>query len=1092
MNTSKKIISLLMCMLMVLTIVPMSVFATVLPIEIDTVNIEGVPAPVYGQTIKSYYEAIEAKITDGTITVNDEVYDSANNKYGNLLDDGWNVRDEDDFYLSSTSTDLIKEGTYYVAMWFLPDNGYVIPEDVNVLFDGAKSVEIEVEDDGCLDIHAEYEVKATEIDTVHVEGVPAPVYGQTIKSYYEAIEAKITDGTITVNDEVYDSANNKYGNLLDDAWNVRDEDDFYLSSTSTESIKEGTYYVTMWFLPDNGYVIPEDVNVIFDGAKSVKIELEDDGCLDIHAEYEVEAPTPTEIDTVHIEGIPAPVYGQTVKEYNTVMHNGSMVGTHKINGSTRVDIAEGIFYGNIELVEWDYYNSEKSSYLTFTEALPSVYYFVQWLNPVAEYKFADDVAVTVDGAVSVETEIDEDGWLTVWAKFEVKPTEIDTIHIEGIPAPVYGQTVEKYNDKMRENSTNGTNRINGNTRVDDENGNVFYGNIEVFDWDYSKSDKSGYLDFSETLPSVYYFVQWLKPAEGYEFADDVTVTVDGAVSVETELDEDGWLTVWAKFEVEAPIIDTIHIEGIPAPQYGQTVEEYNDAMCANSMNGTYKINGNTRVDVDYKVFYGNIKVFDWDYSKSDKSGYLDFSETLPSVYYFVEWLEPAEGYEFADDVNVTVDGAVSVETEFDEEHGYLWVWAKFEVPCPHSYDNACDAECNLCPETRTAPHTYESVITKATLTADGKIESKCSICGDVASSQTITKIGSVTLSQTEYVHDGKNKTPKVTVKDANGNTLVKNVDYKTSVASKRSGIGRYTVKVTFIGNYEGSKNVYFTILPGKPATIKAASQTTTSVKLSWSEVSGAAGYTVYRYSPSKSAYVKAGTTEGTSFTVKSLYSATEYTFKVVAYGKTSGGKVYDSESYALLKSGTMPAKPSSVKSASQTTSSIKLSWSAVTRATGYNVYRYSPSKKAYVKAGSTTGTSYTVKSLYDGTKYTFRVVPYFKTSDGTIIESSSYALLKTATKTTTPTLSKVASSSKGKATLTWSAVDGETGYTVYYSTKKDSGFKKYDNFKADSKTGTVSGLTSGKTYYFKVRTYITTDSGYVYSAWSVVKSVKVK
>ena len=388
-------------------------------------------------------------------------------------------------------------------------------------------------------------------------------------------------------------------------------------------------------------------------------------------------------------------------------------------------------------------------------------------------------------------------------------------------------------------------------------------------------------------------------------------------------------------------------------------------------------------------------------------------------------------------------------------------------------------------------HNYTVVTTKATLSSDGKIENIC-VCGDLESSVVIPKAASVTLSQTVYTYDGKNKTPKVTVKDADGKQLIKNVDYKTSVASKRSGIGKYTVKVTFIGNYEGSKNVYFTIRPGKPATIKAASQTTTSVKLSWSAVSGAAGYTVYRYSPSKKAYVKAGTTEGTSFTVKSLYSATEYTFKVVAYGKTSGGKVYDSESYALLKSGTMPGKPSSVKSASQTTSSVKLSWSAVTRATGYNVYRYSPSKKAYVKAGSTTGTSYTVKSLYDGTKYTFRVVPYFKTSDGTIIESSSYALLKTATKTNTPTLSKVASSSKGKATLTWSAVDGETGYTVYYSTKKDSGFKKYDNFKADSKTGTVSGLTSGKTYYFKVRTYITTDSGYVYSAWSTVKSVKVK
>ncbi len=260
-------------------------------------------------------------------------------------------------------------------------------------------------------------------------------------------------------------------------------------------------------------------------------------------------------------------------------------------------------------------------------------------------------------------------------------------------------------------------------------------------------------------------------------------------------------------------------------------------------------------------------------------------------------------------------------------------------------------------------------------------------------------IGSVTLSRSKYVYDGKNKTPKVTVKDTRGKVLTKNVDYKLSVASNRSGIGRYTVKVTCIGDYEGSKNVFFYIKPGKTDSVKSASQTTSSVKLSWSAVPGAAGYTVYRYSPSKKAYVKSGTTEGTSFTVNKLYDGTKYTFKVIAYGKTTAGKVYDSESFTLLA---------------------------------------------------------------------------------------------TATKTATPAISKLESSSKGKVTLTHTNVSGETGYQAYYSTSKDSGFKKYANFKADTTKCDMKGLTSGKTYYFKVRTYIKTDSGYVYSAWSAVKSVKVK
>ena len=580
----------------------------------------------------------------------------------------------------------------------------------------------------------------------------------------------------------------------------------------------------------------------------------------------------------------------------------------------------------------------------------------------------------------------------------VGPTEIDTVHIEGIPVPLYGQTVKEYNTVMYNGSMDGTHKINGSTRVNNGE-DVFYGNIELGDWEYYNSEKSYIAPSSaDALPSVYYLVHWFNPAAGYKFPDDVAVTVDGAVSVETELDEDGCLTVWAKFEIAPPTeIDTVHIEGVLAPQYGQTIKSYYEAIEAKITDGTITVNDEVYDSTAYK--YGNLLDDGWNV-RSDADGYLSSTSTdliKEGTYYVAMWFLPDNGYVIPEDVNVIFDGAKSVKIEVEDD-GCLDIRAEYEVKCPHVYDNACDAECNLCPETRTAPHTYESVITKATLTADGKIESKCSACGDVESTEVIAKIKSVTLSAENYIYDGKNKTPKVTVKDADGNTLVKNTDYKLSVASKRSGIGRYTVKVTFIGNYSGTKSVYFYIKTGKPATVKSASQTTSSVKLSWSAVPGASGYTVYRYSPSKKAYVKAGTTEGTSFTVKSLYAGTKYTFRVVSYGKTTAGKVYDSDSYALLK---------------------------------------------------------------------------------------------TATKTKTPTLSKV-TTTKGKAVITHTNVSGETGYTVYYSTKKDSGFKKYANFKADTTRCDITKLTSGKTYYFKVRTYITTDSGYVYSAWSAVKSVKTK
>ena len=293
-------------------------------------------------------------------------------------------------------------------------------------------------------------------------------------------------------------------------------------------------------------------------------------------------------------------------------------------------------------------------------------------------------------------------------------------------------------------------------------------------------------------------------------------------------------------------------------------------------------------------------------------------------------------------------------------------------------------------------HSFTTVSEKATFETDGSVVTSCE-CGETKT-ETYPAVTSVTLSTEKYVYNGKNRTPKVTVKDKEGNVLTKNVDYKLSVASNRSGIGRYTVKVTLIGNYEGTKKVFFYILPGVTSEVKSTARTTSSIKLLWKPVDGAKGYKVYRYSTSKKAYVLAATTEKTSVTVSKLYDGTKYTFRVVAYGETAAGKPYD---------------------------------------------------------------------------------------------SAKYALIKTATCTETPTV-KLSSTSKGKVKVTWSEVSGETGYQVWYSTSKDGSYKKLSNIAANKNDATASGLTDGKTYYFKVRTYKTTDSGYVYSPFSTVQSIKVK
>lgn len=81
---------------------------------------------------------------------------------------------------------------------------------------------------------------------------------------------------------------------------------------------------------------------------------------------------------------------------------------------------------------------------------------------------------------------------------------------------------------------------------------------------------------------------------------------------------------------------------------------------------------------------------------------------------------------------------------------------------------------------------------------------------------------------------------------------------------------------------------------------------------------------------------------------------------------------------------------------------------------------------------------------------------------------------------------------KKKVTLKWNKVKGATGYQVQMSSKKKKGFKNIKKETTKQKF-VKKKLKSKKTYYFRVRAYVKSDSGKkVYGKWSKVKKSKVK
>lgn len=200
-------------------------------------------------------------------------------------------------------------------------------------------------------------------------------------------------------------------------------------------------------------------------------------------------------------------------------------------------------------------------------------------------------------------------------------------------------------------------------------------------------------------------------------------------------------------------------------------------------------------------------------------------------------------------------------------------------------------------------HKYKATTTKATLSANGKTVTKCSVCGNVKSTVTIKKVSSVALSTSTYSYDGKTKSPSVTVKNSSGTKLVKGTDYTVTYQSGRTAIGKYKVTVKGTGKYSFTKTLYFKINPKKP-TIKSVTVGSKKLTVKMSTKVASTGGTSY-----KIAYRVSGTSKWTykrttsqSVVLSGLKKGKKYNIKVCALKKV-GTTTYEGEWTSVKTSG---------------------------------------------------------------------------------------------------------------------------------------------------------------------------------------------
>ncbi|MDD6526336.1 MAG: leucine-rich repeat protein [Oscillospiraceae bacterium] len=190
-------------------------------------------------------------------------------------------------------------------------------------------------------------------------------------------------------------------------------------------------------------------------------------------------------------------------------------------------------------------------------------------------------------------------------------------------------------------------------------------------------------------------------------------------------------------------------------------------------------------------------------------------------------------------------------------------------------------------------HVNKTRITPATTAKDGTVVTACEACGKVFKKAVIYKASSVKLSGTAYTYNGKVQRPTVTVKNSKGTTLKNGTHYTVTYSSGCKNPGKYAVKITFKGNYTGTKTLYFTIAPAAPTlTVTAGAK---KAALKWNKQTGATGYVVYMATSKTGKYSRIAVLKGNSavsYTKTGLTTGKTYYFKVAAYTTSGGSNIY--------------------------------------------------------------------------------------------------------------------------------------------------------------------------------------------------------
>ena len=360
-------------------------------------------------------------------------------------------------------------------------------------------------------------------------------------------------------------------------------------------------------------------------------------------------------------------------------------------------------------------------------------------------------------------------------------------------------------------------------------------------------------------------------------------------------------------------------------------------------------------------------------------------------------------------------------------------------------------------------HNYQTTTTKATLSKDGSIVTKCTRCGDVTENTTIAYPKTITLSKDHYVYDGQEKKPEVSVVGSDGKAISDD-NYDVKYPESAVAGGSYDVVITFKGNYEGTVTKTFTIGQMDSELKYAKSSVTVDYK---------GGAVV------DNAYTSKASAKDIKFTTSNKNVAavdSEGNVTIVGPGTaTITAQISGSESYKDAKAAyTVKVNNLATPAVPKVTNGkdgAVVTWTAVKNAETYSVWRKT-SSTGWKKLATVEGTTYTDKTAESNQTYyyTIRCMNAGKnicTSDYNRTGTKAYYLAAS-------NISSLTLTSNG-IVVKWNKVAGAKSYRIYRKTT--GGYTRIGTVNNGNTTSyTDTTAESGKTYTYAVKPYNGNDS----------------